>query len=120
MYSVAKPKTDLRTGLAQALKNGKVGAWLESLAPQDANYRKLSETYIELRLQGDAAPSPAIPDIAKPLQPGTTDARIPRSRGNWSPSTISIRLRRRATATRRRSQRRCSGCRLTTASSRTA
>ncbi len=76
IYSVPRPNIDLRQGLAQALKDGKVDSWLESLAPPDANYRKLSESYLALRKQGDAA-APAIPDVAKPLKPGVTDPRLP-------------------------------------------
>ncbi len=76
IYSVGRPQPDLRAGLAQALKDGKVGEWLESLAPQDENYRKLSQAYLALRKQGDSA-APAIPQVSEPLKPGVTDKRIP-------------------------------------------
>lgn len=76
IYSVPRPRPDLRQGLAQALKDGKVGEWLESLAPQDENYHKLSAAYLALRKQGDAT-SAAIPPVSEPLKPGVADRRIP-------------------------------------------
>jgi len=76
IYTIPRPKPDLRRGLAEALAKGKMGDWLESLAPQDDNYRKLSQAYLALRKQGDA-PSAAIPDAAAPLKPGATDRRVP-------------------------------------------
>lgn len=76
IYSVPRPQPDLRRGLAEALAAGDLGEWLESLAPQDDYYRKLSQTYLALRGQGDAAP-PAIPDAKAPLKPGAADPRIP-------------------------------------------
>lgn len=75
IYTLPRPRPDLRRGLAEALKAGKVGDWLESLAPQDDAYRALSKAYLELRKQGDAAP--AIPVPGEPLKPGATDPRIP-------------------------------------------
>lgn len=77
VYTVARPDPELKQGLNEALQQGKVGEWLESLAPQDANYRKLSQAYLALRKQGEAA-TPAIPDKGEPLKPAATDARIPR------------------------------------------
>lgn len=76
IYSVPRSQTELRPGLAKALRDGKIGEWLESLAPQDESYRKLSEAYLGLRKQGDAAPA-AIPQVREPLKPGVTDPRIP-------------------------------------------
>lgn len=76
VYTVPRPNPDLKQGLAQALQQSKVSEWLESLAPQDANYRKLSQAYLALRKQGEAA-TPAIPDKGEPLNPGATDTRIP-------------------------------------------
>lgn len=75
VYTVPRPELDLRAGLARALAGDDVRGWLESLAPQDANYKKLSEAYLALRKQPDAAPS--IPAPAEPLKPGATDPRVP-------------------------------------------
>lgn len=76
VYTVPRPAPDLKRGLANALATGSVDKWLAGLAPQDANYRKLSEAYLALR-KPDAAPAaPAIPESDKPLEPGARDPRI--------------------------------------------
>jgi len=76
IYTIPRPAPDLRRGLAEALAAGKLGDWIDSLAPQDDNYRKLSRAYLALRQQGQA-PAAAIPDAAEPLKPGDTDPRVP-------------------------------------------
>lgn len=76
VYTVSRPDPDLKRGLAGALQAGKVGDWLASLAPQDANYQKLSQAYVALRKQG-AAPTPAIPDLGESIKPGAADPRVP-------------------------------------------
>jgi len=76
VYTVPRPKPDLRHGLAEALAKGKVADWLDSLAPQDDHYRILSQAYLALRKQGDAAAT-EIPDAGEPLKPGVVDARVP-------------------------------------------
>lgn len=76
IYTVPRPEAELQKGLAVALAQGKVGSWLDGLAPQNDNYRKLSEAYLELRQQPDA-PAPEIPAAPEPLKPGATDPRVP-------------------------------------------
>lgn len=76
VYTVPQPKPDLQKALTVALAEGKVGSWLDGLAPQNDNYRKLSQAYLGLRQQADA-PAPAIPDAAEPLKPGASDTRVP-------------------------------------------
>lgn len=76
IYTIPHPKPDLRHGLAEALAKGKVADWLDSLAPQDNHYRKLSQAYLALRKDGDV-PAATIPDTAEPLQPGASDTRVP-------------------------------------------
>lgn len=73
-YTIPRPEADLRPGLAAALSEGKLGAWIDGLAPQTDQYRKLSEAYLALRGEGDKPA--AIPDT-KPLNPGATDQRVP-------------------------------------------
>lgn len=83
VYTVPLPKPDLEQGLARAMRDGKLDAWLESLAPQDENYRRLSTAYVALRKSASAAPAEgapaagAIPDAGKSIDPGATDPRIP-------------------------------------------
>ncbi|MCE7797253.1 L,D-transpeptidase family protein [Sphingobium sufflavum] len=76
IYTVARPAPDLRRGLADALASGKLSEWLDSLAPQTDSYRTLSEAYRKL-INGDGAPSTAIPALTDPLKPGASDPRIP-------------------------------------------
>lgn len=76
VYTVPRPDPDLARGLAAAVRDGKVEGWLDSLAPQDEAYRKLSAAYLALRRTGSAAPQ-AIPGVAKPIEPGQSDPRMP-------------------------------------------
>jgi len=76
IYTVPRPQVDLRAGLARAMQEGKLDEWLESLAPGDENYRRLSQAYVALRKSSNAPPTP-IPDAGKPIEPGKSDPRIP-------------------------------------------
>lgn len=76
VYTVPRPHPDLQAGLQAALKSGTVGEWLESLAPHDANYRKLSESYLALRRQTPGAKPPISP-TGETITPGAADPRIP-------------------------------------------
>lgn len=59
LYTLDRPTADLTGGLTKALQSGDVGGWLESLAPQDAEYGALSEAY--LAAEGtDRAPQLAV------------------------------------------------------------
>jgi L,D-transpeptidase YcbB len=76
VYTVPRPDPDLLPGLAKALKDGDLREWLDGLAPQDNGYRALSKAYLALRGSKDAA-APVIPADSEPLEPGSTDPRIP-------------------------------------------
>jgi murein L,D-transpeptidase YcbB/YkuD len=76
LYTLPRARPDLRRGLEQALQSGHVDAWLASLAPQDANYRKLSAAYVALRGKGNT-PAPAIPVAGDAIKPGASDPRVP-------------------------------------------
>jgi murein L,D-transpeptidase YcbB/YkuD len=76
VYTIPRPKTDVRAGLQQALHDGKVSDWLNSLAPQTGEYKALSQAflrYIKLADQPNQQPIPA----DKPIKPGARDPRIP-------------------------------------------
>jgi len=76
VYTVPRPDPDLRAGLAGALRAGDVRGWLESLAPADDNYKRLSKAYVALRT--DPANRHAnIPVTGDAIKPGATDPRIP-------------------------------------------
>ena len=76
IYSLPRPQPDLRKGLADALKAGNVGVWIESLAPQGGNYRKLSAAYLALIKQGGGGAA-AISPTDTLLKPGMSDPRVP-------------------------------------------
>jgi len=76
IYTVPRPHPDLKSGLTGALQRGDVKGWLESLAPADANYRRLSQAYLGI-VQHAQAPAPVIPEEGKPITPGASDPRIP-------------------------------------------
>jgi murein L,D-transpeptidase YcbB/YkuD len=76
VYTIPRAKTDVRAGLQQALQNGNVAEWLNSLAPQTDEYKAVSNAflrYIKLADQPDQKPIPA----DKPIKPGARDPRIP-------------------------------------------
>ena len=76
VYTIPRPDPDLGDGLTAALRAGTVGAWLDGLPPQDADYRKLSTAYLSYRKSAPAAAAkPAIPD-AKTIHPGDHDPRV--------------------------------------------
>lgn len=76
VYTVPRPEPDLKAGLATALQAGDLTGWLDSLAPRDANYSKLSEAYLKLRQQ-PGAPTADILGTGKAIEPGATDPRLP-------------------------------------------
>lgn len=76
IYTIPRPKPDLRPGLAQALAKGKLAEWIDSLAPANRDYRRLSRAYLAFRKVGEVPASP-LPAIAEPIQPGTDDPRVP-------------------------------------------
>jgi len=76
VYTIPRSKTDVRAGLQQALHDGNVAEWLNSLAPQTDEYKALSQAflrYIKLADQPNQQPIPA----DKPIKPGARDPRIP-------------------------------------------
>jgi murein L,D-transpeptidase YcbB/YkuD len=70
VYTVPRPNPDLAAGLERALRRGDLAAWLGGLAPQDDEYRQLSQAYVEADGQVAAAqgrPPPALLDRARAL-----------------------------------------------------
>ena len=76
VYTIPRPQTDLVAGLAQALKQGKLGQWLDSLAPQDADYRILSKAYQDYEQEASKAAQPKISTAGGPIKAGEADPRI--------------------------------------------
>jgi murein L,D-transpeptidase YcbB/YkuD len=76
VYTIPRSKTDVRAGLQQALQDGNVGEWLNSLAPQSDEYKALSKAFISYIKLADQSNAQAIP-ADKPIKPGARDPRIP-------------------------------------------
>lgn len=74
-YTLPRPRPDLVAGLAEALNGGDLARWLDGLAPQDAEYRALSDAFVAASRR--PTPSAAIPD-GPALRPGGADPRLPR------------------------------------------
>ena len=76
VYTVARPNPDLKAGLAAALRAGDLARWLDGLAPQDANYKRLSEAYLKVQRQPEG-PAAAIASTDEAIEPGAVDLRLP-------------------------------------------
>jgi murein L,D-transpeptidase YcbB/YkuD len=76
VYTIPRAKTDVRAGMQQAIQNGNVGEWLNSLAPQTDEYRALGQAFVKYaKLAGQANQQPIPADTA--IKPGARDPRIP-------------------------------------------
>jgi L,D-transpeptidase YcbB len=76
VYTIDRPKVDVRAGLQQALQQGKVVDWFNSLPPQTDEYKALSQAFVRYAKQASQAGQQQIADD-KPIKPGARDARIP-------------------------------------------
>ena len=76
VYTIPRPKTDVRMGFQQALQQGNVGEYLNSLAPQTPEYQALSKAFLSYVKQASQANQQDIP-ADKPIKPGARDPRIP-------------------------------------------
>ena len=75
-YTVPRPSADLERGLDQALQQGNLGEWLNSLAPQTDEYRALSRAFLQYAKQAGQVSQQPIP-VGKAIKPGASDARLP-------------------------------------------
>ena len=71
-----RPNPDLAAGLNGALEAENVAEWIEDLAPQDEEYRRLAEAYAEATRQAAGEQAAAIPD-GPAIRPGRPDRRLP-------------------------------------------
>lgn len=76
LYTIPRPEPDLAAGLAEALASERLGEWFAGLAPQDAEYRALSDAYRDLRGAGQGEEAAAIPE-GPLIRPGQRDPRVP-------------------------------------------
>ena len=87
VYTIPRPKVDVRQGLVQAIQKGDVKSWLQSLVPQTDEYRALSQAhlhYLQLASKGSMQPIPQ----GKPIKPGGRDPRIALVRSALAASEI--------------------------------
>jgi murein L,D-transpeptidase YcbB/YkuD len=81
VYTVPRPDPDVAAGLNRALQENRLGDWLAGLAPQDEEYRALSEAYL-------AASRQATPAAGRPGN-AANNAALERAR------TLAVNLERR-------------------------
>lgn len=77
IYTLPKPDADVVAGLAQAIEAGEVGQWLAGLPPQDAEYRQLSEAYLQYRQLAAQGPQTQVSDEGGTIRAGDRDPRVP-------------------------------------------
>ena len=75
-FTVPRSSVDFRSGLGQAVQQGKLGEWLNSLAPQSEEYQALSRAFLQYSKHATQAGQQPIP-ADKPIKPGARDARMP-------------------------------------------
>ena len=76
VYTVPRPKVDVQAGFDQAISQSKLGEWLESLAPQTPEYRRLSEAFVHYADLATKTPDTNLPQ-GEPMKQGSTDPRVP-------------------------------------------
>ena len=77
VYSVPRPESDVAAGLKQALRDNDLADWFAGLAPQDAEYRRLSEAYVAARRQAASARARTPIPAGRDIRPGGADPRLP-------------------------------------------
>jgi L,D-transpeptidase YcbB len=76
VYEVPRPRFDAAAALNQALGQGDLGHWFDSLAPQDEEYRALSEAYVQAAGRAAQPARTPIPE-GRAIRPGASDPRLP-------------------------------------------
>ncbi len=75
VYTVPMSKGDVTEGLGKAVEQGGIRPWLASLAPQDAEYKALSEAYLAYR-QKAGQERKAVIAPGEQIMPGKADPRV--------------------------------------------
>ncbi|MEO7177284.1 MAG: L,D-transpeptidase family protein [Allosphingosinicella sp.] len=75
VYTVPMSKADVVGGLGKAVEQGGVRPWLASLAPQDAEYKALSDAYLAYRQKVGQEHKTLIAP-GEQIKPGKKDARV--------------------------------------------
>jgi murein L,D-transpeptidase YcbB/YkuD len=75
VYTVPMAKADVVGGLSRAVEQGGLREWLAGLAPQDAEYKALSDAYVAYRRKaGQGQRAPVAP--GEQIKPGKKDPRV--------------------------------------------
>ncbi|MGZ8296658.1 MAG: L,D-transpeptidase scaffold domain-containing protein, partial [Allosphingosinicella sp.] len=75
VYTVPMSKVDMTGGLGKAVEQGGVRQWLASLAPQDAEYKALSDAYLAYRQKAGQEQRAAVA-AGEQIKPGKKDPRV--------------------------------------------
>jgi murein L,D-transpeptidase YcbB/YkuD len=75
VYTVPMSKVDVAAGLGKAVEQGGVREWLAGLAPQDAEYKALSEAYLAYRQKAGQEQKAAVAP-GEQIKPGKKDPRV--------------------------------------------
>jgi murein L,D-transpeptidase YcbB/YkuD len=76
IYDIEMNQVDLTAGLSEALESNQLTDWLSDLAPQDEEYRALSQAYLQFLEQASRHQPPVIP-VGATMKPGDSDPRVP-------------------------------------------
>lgn len=79
VYTVPIPKADIVGGLNKAVEQGGLRQWLAGLAPQDAEYKALSDAYVAYRQKAGQEQRAAVAP-GEQIRPGKSDPRVPQIR----------------------------------------
>lgn len=77
VYTVPRPKVDVKAGFDQALQQDQLGQWLDSLAPQNPEYKALSNAFVQLVEAVPNLESAPIPTGKGIVKQGDSDPRVP-------------------------------------------
>lgn len=75
VYELPRPDAKVAEGLNQALEQGQLAAWFDGLAPQDAEYKLLSQAYVKAARAATNQAQPLAGGAT--IAPGASDPRIP-------------------------------------------
>ena len=75
VYTVPNAKADVAAGLGAALHAGTLQAYLDALPPQDAEYRQLSDAYLQLSHTASTTSPETVP-AGQAIRVGTDDGRV--------------------------------------------
>ncbi len=76
VYTLPRPKVDVKAGFEQAVLENRLVEWLNSLAPQTDEYRKLSEAFGHYVALAAKTPDTNIAP-GEPIKRGSNDSRVP-------------------------------------------